>query len=264
MMSPSSPSASSASEDDDLSPRKRRAPSARVAAAAASAAAAAAAFGGGGGVGGGAAAGQATSPLAAAMGPSPRRLPLVNNHLPPPPPPLDGIRQFASFDVVTQATPQFARDLGEAMSRATWASKGGEPTDVAAVVPAGTAVSILEALAERLAADATVIDVSWCLLMLSKVEKSNTEREREREREDAREKADESTGKTSSGQEGKKARRKKKIGVASRKLSQNLFFSFQTFFKLENSKHRSSPRTTRGSSSSATRTDTSTMCWRCE
>ena len=88
------------------------------------------------------------------------------NHLPPPPPPLDGIRQFASFDAATQATPQFARELGEAMSRATWASRGGEPTDVAAVVPAGTAVSILEALAERLAADSTGIDVSWLWSLL--------------------------------------------------------------------------------------------------
>lgn len=95
------------------------------------------------------------------MGPSPHRRPPLGSNLPPPPPPLDGIRQFASFDVATQATPQFARDLGEAMSLATWASKGGEPADVAAVVPAGTAVAILEALAERLAADATVIDVSW-------------------------------------------------------------------------------------------------------
>lgn len=147
LMSPSSPSASLASEDDS-SPRKRRAPSARVAAAAASAAAA---FGGAGA--GGGAAGQATSP-------SPnRRMPLPAS-LPPPPPPLDGIRQFATFSSATEATPQFARELGEALSRATWASEGGEPADVAAVVPAATAVSILEALAERLAADATVIDVS--------------------------------------------------------------------------------------------------------
>ena len=93
-----------------------------------------------------------------------RKTPLVNNNhfLPPPPPPLDGIRQFASsFDAATQATPQFARELGEAMSRATWASEGGEPGDVAAVVPAATAVAILEALAERLAGDATVIDVRF-------------------------------------------------------------------------------------------------------
>jgi len=81
--------------------------------------------------------------------------------LPPPPPPLDGIRQFAALDdPLAQATPQFARELGEAMSRATWVSEGGEPADIAAVVPAGAAVSILEALAERLALDATVVDVS--------------------------------------------------------------------------------------------------------
>ena len=192
MMSPSSPSASSASEDDDSSPRKRRAPSARVAAAAASAAAAAAATSGGGGGGGGAGGGggQATSPLPmapASSSPNRRRAaPPPVNHLPPPPPPLDGIRQFATFDAYTQATPQFARELGEAMSRATWASDGAEPADVAAVVPAGTAVSILDALAERLAGDATVVDVSFVVAAVGRVQSSREKacaRARERERE---------------------------------------------------------------------------------
>ena len=113
--------------------------------------------------------------------------PLPNtNNLPPPPPPLDGIRQFAAFDAATQATPQFARELGEAMSRATWASEGAEPADVAAVVPAATAVAILAALAERLAGDATVVDVRSVLVFLlfagvESVEREARERASERE-----------------------------------------------------------------------------------
>lgn len=76
------------------------------------------------------------------------------------------------------------------MSRATWASEGGEPSDVAAVVPAGTAVSILEALAERLAGDATVVDVSLLFafgVFVGRVGNSSSGRDREREREKARE-----------------------------------------------------------------------------
>jgi len=47
------------------------------------------------------------------------------------------------------------------MAAATWCNGGAEPSDVAAVVPVGTAVSLLEALAERLESDPTVIDVSF-------------------------------------------------------------------------------------------------------